>query len=818
MNGTRWPWIAARLAVTGYCLITAAYAVITSSTFAYLQFIQPRVLPWLGTLADWHAALSWPVLGLAIAVVLPDVRRAGPARAPAAAFMATMSLAVAWMTIQPLLPALADDAFSLRVAVLALCPPIWLAGLDHVRHRDVFTGEPTPSMSNGDSDRHDARLLAACAVTAGTVTAAFLLLAFAKRATTFEPDLLGTAFAYAAWRSLLSHAVAFGGLYLVLSLWGRAAGRTAWRVHVAWLLLFVAAVGAAFDAAVGNVLNLIGPIRWVLGIAVGLALVGTWSGMGLTVAASMTPSPRGLDIFFGRSESQGAGRVLLRAFLLAVVLAWSTDAVSTVADWDRLLQRVGVGVVWLAVFAWSYRTAPAWRRYPASAAVAACLVPLVSLSYSGPSEDDRRSLTRYGIYDPSFWVIDQTLRPRPSAPAFDQYLRANTGLNDVQLPAVDIDFVDHLEAKPSVPHVFLFVVDSLRPDYLSPYNRAVGFTPGIERFAADSLVFTNAFTHYGGTGLSMPAIWAGSTLPHKQYVTPFAPMNALEKLLDANRYVRVQSFDNVMHPLFRPSSIVHDVGRGSGPLDVELCRVLPDLERTVAGAPRGAALFGYSRPLDVHMSQLSRWAVPQGDFTGFFAPYAGRIQGLDRCFGQFIDELRRLGVYDDSLIILTADHGEMLGEHGQYGHSYHLFPEVVAVPLIVHLPKRMAPTLRANPASLALTTDITPTIYAVLGYHPKQLPLSGQPLVAVGGPPPARRRDVHVISASYGAVYAVLSRQGRRLYIANAVKGEDHMYERLTTAGWVERPVRPDERAVEQYAIRQHVDETAKIFHVPARQ
>ncbi len=177
-----------------------------------------------------------------------------------------------------------------------------------------------------------------------------------------------------------------------------------------------------------------------------------------------------------------------------------------------------------------------------------------------------------------------------------------------------------------------------------------------------------------------------------------------------------------------------------------------------------------------------------------------------------------MGVYDDSLIILTADHGEMLGEHGQYGHSYHLFPEVVAVPLIVHLPKPMAPTLRANPASLALTTDITPTIYAVLGYHPKQLPLSGRPLVGVGGPPPARRGDVHVISASYGAVYAALSRQGRRLYIVNAVKGEDHMYERLTTADWEERSVRPDERAVEQYAIRKHIDETAKTFHVPTRQ
>jgi len=71
------------------------------------------------------------------------------------------------------------------------------------------------------------------------------------------------------------------------------------------------------------------------------------------------------------------------------------------------------------------------------------------------------------------------------------------------------------------PLIFLFVIDSLRPDYLRPYNAAVGFPPQIDAFAADSLLFRNAFSRYGGTGLSVSSIWMGAAGPHKQYVQPF---------------------------------------------------------------------------------------------------------------------------------------------------------------------------------------------------------------------------------------------------------------------------------------------------------
>jgi len=51
-------WTAGRLLVAGFCWLTAAYACVASSTFASLQFLQPRVFPWTGTFSDWHPAAS----------------------------------------------------------------------------------------------------------------------------------------------------------------------------------------------------------------------------------------------------------------------------------------------------------------------------------------------------------------------------------------------------------------------------------------------------------------------------------------------------------------------------------------------------------------------------------------------------------------------------------------------------------------------------------------------------------------------------------------------------------------------------------------
>ena len=123
------------------------------------------------------------------------------------------------------------------------------------------------------------------------------------------------------------------------------------------------------------------------------------------------------------------------------------------------------------------------------------------------------------------------------------------------------------------PHIFIFVIDSLRQDYLSPYNPGVTFTPAIDAFARDSVVFKRAFTQYGATGLSEPSIWVGGLLVHKQYVMPFAPMNALHKLLAADGYQRFISRDTILRTFCRAD----EHGRGAR------CRRPEHVRTTCAG-------------------------------------------------------------------------------------------------------------------------------------------------------------------------------------------------------------------------------------------
>jgi hypothetical protein len=75
-----------------------------------------------------------------------------------------------------------------------------------------------------------------------------------------------------------------------------------------------------------------------------------------------------------------------------------------------------------------------------------------------------------------------------------------------------------------------------------------------------------------------------------------------------------------------------------------------------------------------------------------------------------------------------------------------------------------------------------------------------------------RRRDSYVIAASYGAVYAVASHNGRRLYVADAVRGGDQAFEQDRLGQWAALKVTPAFRAVSQLTIRQYIDELSRLY------
>ncbi len=767
---------ARRLIVLAFCWATALYAFMSASPFAYRQLVAPRVFAWVGAFSDWHARLYWVWFIAALPAGVLDRRR--DSRTPSLAFAACWAVVGVAMTIHPVLPGLIDDRRSLGVGLVALAPIVWRAILDLCSTRGAWV------LLRPETGDAEGRLLAAALGTAVFVTGVHAVQTSLTVGSTFEPDLLTAGLAAGFAWNLVDHLVILCAAFLVLGVFGRVARRFGPALRFGLLVAIVAGLCSAFaERTLCRALGFSGRWSAVVAIACGATVALHWAARSVrNLVRRQAASGSPFDVLFASTDEEpGRWRHLAPLVGLAIA-AGAIGTISRFLDWDFVLLETGVFAIWVAAFVRLYRLCPPVRVGPV-ATVVACLLPLAAYASVTASDErltPRHALDRYAVYSPSFRVVDRLLRDAFVADddGFQQFLRANTGLgNDAHVSPVSVDFSPPGTTARATPHIFLFVVDSLRRDYLQPYNARVTFTPQIARFGAESLVFRNAFTAYGGTGLSVPAIWSGSVGAHKQYVTPFTPMNALAKLLDVNHYRQFLTRDSVVRQILPASPSTTDLDRGRASEDVSFCGTVAELEtRLDATSEEPGPVFVYSLPQDLHISNVMSASVPAGEsYPGFHAPYAARVHRIDACFGQFVDFLRRRGWYDRSLVVLTADHGEMLGEQGVWGHVYYLFPPVVAVPLIVHLPWDRAAARPAASGDVSLTTDITPTIYAALGYDVRRVgALTGRPLVGAPASDDTGTRGPEVLTASYSAVYAALESNGRRLYIVDAVQHREY--------------------------------------------
>jgi arylsulfatase A-like enzyme len=800
--------------VLAFCWVTALYAFIASSAFAYLQFIRPRVFWWLGAFSDWHWLASWVWLAALGVVLWPRLRNGHRSTWAARSLAASGFLLVVLNTAMPVVPSLHEGGRSVVVGVVALFPVLALALVDHL------DGWPFLRMRQAAAphDAHDlaeGRLFVTAIGSAFVLTAAYAVLTSLSLAGAFEPDLDPAALALGAATTLLDHLLVFGAAFVSLAAILRIGGASVARQYVLLLAAVTVLFAALFATLVGGSIGLANAAAWTAAIVTGLSIACTWGGMRLARhARSGARLTAATDVFLAPPVEARPGNRSVAALAAVLLLAWVLAQGAARMDWDFALLQAGVVIVWLTTFALVHSLVSPGSR-PAWLVLAVCGGPIVMHAAWHPERTHAHVLDRYTVYNPSFRLADRLLREHPGSSAFDRFLRANTGLTDLELQPRSIDIVPAAALAPATtpPDVFLLVVDSLRSDYLSPYNAKVRFTPHIDAFARANVPFRNAFTAYGGTGLSMPAIWAGSALAHKQYVLPFAPMNALGKLLDANGYARMMTGGYINETLWpaRPDDI--RLQSGEDEMAFGFCSTVEEIgQRLEQRASVSRPVFAQTLSQDLHVATIrNAYVPPDRSYPGFNAPYAYRVERIDACFGAFIDTLKRLGLYDRSLVVLTADHGDLLGEDGRWGHSYHLYPQVIQVPLLLHLPAGVE--LAAGRDEAVYSTDITPTIYAALGYAPvPKTPLAGRALARRGGapdrPPPAKRTDAQVIAASYGAVYAVVSHGGHRLYIADAIQEQEHAYARtsLDDLAWSDVPLDAGTRVRAQLRIRRHID------------
>jgi choline-sulfatase len=124
---------------------------------------------------------------------------------------------------------------------------------------------------------------------------------------------------------------------------------------------------------------------------------------------------------------------------------------------------------------------------------------------------------------------------------------------------------------------------------------------------------------------------------------------------------------------------------------------------------RRAPFFAWVHFFDPHQPH----EAAAEDLQGAASSYDAEITAADRGVGRVIEALRTAGLLDDTIVIVTADHGESLGEHGEATHAVFVYDATVRVPLIVRFPSRF-PTGRVY-AGPVRHIDVTPTLLALLG-------------------------------------------------------------------------------------------------------
>ncbi|HEU4414016.1 MAG TPA: sulfatase-like hydrolase/transferase, partial [Candidatus Angelobacter sp.] len=473
--------------------------------------------------------------------------------------------------------------------------------------------------------------------------------------------------------------------------------------------------------------------------------------------------------------------------ILVVIMASAVTVPSFIGimDWHAILEKIWAMIFWVMVAALII-----WRRqrerrgdrvWPFAVIAVLSLIVFRLGLYSEKGwglvlgergQDVPGILQLHAAVDASFAAASEIMTPSSAVPCNDQcrFIQHQTNIPSTAFVELhDLNLAENLQAHTGArPDIFVIVVDSLRRDYLSAYNPKVTFTPAIGAFAADSVTFRNAFTRYAGTTLSEPSIWSGLLQLHKHYVQPFHRVNNLEKLVQADGYQSLVSVDTVLHVLLQPdSNLIPLDATNKKWTDLDFCSTAAEVTNRMTGLQGGSQpVFLYTQPQNIHLVTLestSRLRPPKRNYGQFVDYYASELERLDGCFGNFIHKLKALGVYENSIIVLTSDHGEDLQKVGTERHAFSLKPEVIRIPLIVHVPPQIKKTWYCDPDWIAFNTDIAATLYELTGHGPVIARREfGRPLFTPSSAEMEKyRQGSYMIASSYGFLYGLLYDNGK---------------------------------------------------------
>jgi arylsulfatase A-like enzyme/Flp pilus assembly protein TadD len=284
-------------------------------------------------------------------------------------------------------------------------------------------------------------------------------------------------------------------------------------------------------------------------------------------------------------------------------------------------------------------------------------------------------------------------------------------------------------AKGPAPHpsLLLITIDTLRADHLGCYGYAPAQTPAIDRLAQEGIRFENVSAAAPLTLPSHATILTGlyppahgvrdngayrlpadiptlaTTLKHQGYRTAaFVGAYVLAARFGLERGFEV--YDDHFGPPRGPRGLSFIERRAA-----EVANPAIDWLERLQHAQR---FFAWVHFYDPHAPR-----EPPPPYAGRFAdPYDGEIAYADSQVGRLLETLQRLGRERDTLVVLTADHGEGLGQHREVTHGLFVYASTIRVPLILRLPGGVpAAAVRSD---LIGAADLMPSVLERLGFAP----------------------------------------------------------------------------------------------------
>jgi arylsulfatase A-like enzyme/Flp pilus assembly protein TadD len=297
-------------------------------------------------------------------------------------------------------------------------------------------------------------------------------------------------------------------------------------------------------------------------------------------------------------------------------------------------------------------------------------------------------------------------------------------------------------------HLVLVTIDTLRADRLGCYGASDVETPNLDRMAREGAIAVRATAHVPLTRPSHTSLFTGM-LPTRHgirdNISPavLADVPTLASVAKSAGFRTAAFVSSIVLAsgggLERGFDLYSDeLGAGTGAEEVPFLNELQragdaTLEEAISWltSNRESRLFAWIHLYDPHHPY-----EPPEPYRNRYAdrPYDGEVAWSDELVGRLDEALEELGLREETLLVVTSDHGEGLGEHRETLHGFFIYETTLAVPLLTRGPG-VAPGTRIE--SVVRTVDLFPTLIEMLGLKtPANADLSGVSLApALRGEP-----------------------------------------------------------------------------------